>query len=108
MKKSELLRKAKEQLSTDYGDYKERYICLALGQAGRLYLGEYSHPTVEQLRNWITSDLLQAHRHSGLENWLLRDHPDVYAIIKDDYIELQKLRHRWLDWMVTYWEEKGE
>ena len=112
MKKSEILTKAKEFLSKNWDDNYSRndantYICLALDDASAYYYWcgslheKYIGLHIGQLKVWI-NDLLG--KKSSLEDWLLSAHGIAVSNSKRDYNKVQKLRHRWIDWMITYWQ----
>lgn len=109
MKKSEILRKAKRQL--DDGKYGtvggQKYICNAI----KLVCGYYDcidspsqYEMVRSLTSWIQDDLMGMHDGCSLEQWLDRHYPTWMQTSE----RVQKLRHMWIDWMIQYWESKGE
>jgi hypothetical protein len=107
VKKSEILKEAKKILWNGYDPYedelsskKQRFICNAVTDVK----GADKEQKLE-IKQWITRLLEGYHNY---ETWL-RQHAyiDVY-ITENQHIIAQKSRHQWIDWMITYWEAKGE
>ena len=64
---------------------------------------------VNELREWIL-DLL--YPDLSFEGWLVSHVPprEVFDDKFDikNFPKLQETRHAWLDWMIQYWESKGD
>lgn len=59
--------------------------------------------TKESLRKWIAK-LLDG--YIFYEWWLREHHSEIWS--KMNFEDIQQARHQWLDWMIAYWESKGE
>ncbi len=98
-KNSEVLKKAKTFLAISYPyNGKEEWICFCVSRA---LWGSVSKRS--PLTKWIEG-LISPWR--SFESWI----DEVTDIeIGDDPIlrsKLQATRHRWIDWMIAYWEEQ--
>jgi hypothetical protein len=105
MKNSELLREAKKYLWDGCGTpaYKRtQFICVSvLCATGNL-------DKYKELSSWIKSMLYIEETKTECptyDMWLERKHPEIYY--KMEPKDFQVCRHQWLDWMITYWEMKG-
>lgn len=117
MKKSEILREAKQHLYTgtdaDLKAFKDKegfqYICWAIDHVTykwpddrRDYRKEYSGFFLT--REWIPF-LFGDKNIKSLEHWLVKNkYASDFKSIK--YKDAQATRHRWIDWMIKYWEKK--
>ena len=125
MKKSELLREAKMHLTTpeealvsaEWLPDKAAWLCTAI------QLAAVEHPLEElltaradgmglgtthvaQLCSWITG-LIEP--RVFLSSWLEETHGVVHDFRDPQYrSRLQRTRHAWLDWMIEYWEARGQ
>jgi hypothetical protein len=91
MKNSEILRAAKAQLKRD------RFICIAINSIGRPDSAQNT-----RLMKWV-QDLLEG--RFVYESWLTKYYPEWCDKCKDNfYLEA---RQQWMDWMIQYWESKG-
>jgi hypothetical protein len=99
MKKSELLKKAKELICSDT----ETYICRAIENASRK---NNVYELFNPLYNWIHQDLLTT-RYNDYGHWLSTEHPE-YKDLRYQGRGYKTGRLQWLDWMIEYWKEKGE
>jgi hypothetical protein len=106
VKKSELLKEAKKYLWDGKGSRlesgKDRYICYAISDASDR-IGCWRTSVEHELINWI--DKLLGRRAVYLEDWLQEFHPDFP---RHDSRKMQQLRKKWLNWMIKYWQERGE
>lgn len=105
MKKSEILREAKKLLwdGEDIGrELKKEYICNAIEST--VIPWEFI-PHKILLQSWICRDLIGGDNLDvSLNTWLSVHHP---KFVKTNS-SMQTIRHKWIDWMITYWQEKGE
>lgn len=104
MKKSEMIRAAKEVL------WREKYICIAIGEVAGLYRrggANERERTARAVQAWI-EDLLgeDADGQRTYAEWLRDNHPDLYNSADDN--TFYEARLQWMDWMIAYWEERGE
>lgn len=105
MKKSAMLKRAKKHLwdgsDTSIG---VSYICYAIGEAQETYANVAKAEKVDsELCTWI-AELLSG--HPTYCSWLRAYHPELAA--RASRTDLQVARHAWLDWMIKYWQERGE
>mgnify|MGYP001596936218 CR=1 FL=1 len=89
MKKSEILKAVKENLSHTDLDF----ICLHLTD---------STGDTEVLINWIVAQLQNEYTYG---DWIRRYHPEVRM---QGYPDYQQGRHQWLDHMIKVCEEMGD
>jgi hypothetical protein len=112
MKKSKILEEAK--ILVDVDSYK--FICIAITNVSirkRYFDIDENYDTltqnVKELHHWIEK-LLNEYVDDELlwfnclENWLNEYHTEFVQSQEN----MKKLRIRWLDWMIVYWQEKGE
>ncbi|MFB3910465.1 MAG: hypothetical protein ACE15D_18905 [Candidatus Eisenbacteria bacterium] len=112
MKYSLLLREAKRHLwdgrsaSCHYEDGKDIYVCIAISRASHRLGLDWFGRDATLLGKWIF-DLLG--RRPTLESWLrAKGVPLPSFITGEDRIRVQAHRLQWLDWMIAYWEGRGE
>lgn len=100
IKKSEILKRAKSVLL----EGRTNFVCNAITRVCKdPYAGAGQE---EELRGWI-KELLENSSTYGA--WLDINHPEL----SDDFWRLpphrhQEIRAQWVDWMIQYWEGKGE
>ncbi len=111
MKKSTLLKRAKEYLWDGVDkktDGKTPFVCYAVALAASS--GRCRSPSSDEARiivDWIQIDILDG--YCALPVWLravreIRCDP----LARDDITRLQATRLAWLNWMIDYWQSKGE
>lgn len=107
MKKSELLKEAKKRLWEGYAsDRMHRYICHAIDEVANYSYDITAEDVACDLKEWIEKLLkLNWSGNTALEGWLEIYHPEFP---RNDNVKIQTLRHKWIDWMIEYWESKGE
>lgn len=108
MKKSELLRQAKKYLWDGKGlewPSKTEFVCCAISRAAYKHLGDDYHPQAMELREWING--LLGKKGGTLCRWLENNGYEVFST-HNFQVRLQQTRKDWLNWMIAYWEEKGE
>jgi hypothetical protein len=95
MKNSIILRQVKRQLR------RNQFICCEIdGVAGV----NKANP----LRDWVRSLLGSSYT---FESWLAKHgHPEAEEEYRDPKVAQRtfETRRAWLDWMITYWEAKGQ
>ena len=100
MKNSEVLKKAKTILAHSYPyNGKSEYICFSVAYA----LGETVDECRSPLMEWI-AELISP--WLSFETWVSEE---LDIEIGNDPIlwsKIQATRHRWIDWMIAYWEEQ--
>jgi len=100
MKNSEVLKKAKTILAHSYPyNGKEEYICFSVAYALRETVDECRSPLMAWIAELISPWL-------SFETWIneeLNIGIDSNPILRS---KLQETRHRWIDWMIQYWEEQ--
>ena len=113
MKKSEILALAKKQLwggAASIAEDEEVHICNAILFVMKREVGAYLRG--EDLRAWI-SELLgrdeEGHPHTTLTAWIWTHHPEAFEPPFEHHVlRTQVTRHAWIDWMIGYWEARGE
>ena len=100
MKPSELLKEAKKILYTEEGS---EFICNAIRMAAVKH--KRTFVVSERLIDWICLDLLEG--LVCLEDWLEYKHKKELRG-KLAFKMLRDTRMRWIDWMIDYWESKGQ
>lgn len=110
MKKSQILRAAKAVLWGGTPPYRgpertPKFVCTAVQR--------FDSDNARELRVWIMrllrSDTPQV---TTLEGWLSVHHRVNHPNLTDELpayeLRMQTTRHAWLDWMIAYWEERGD
>lgn len=108
MKKSDILKMAQARL--EYGQY--TYVCYAiLGTKGCPGIMERD---IDFLRNWVTKDLLED-KYSTVSGWLLENDFQLYIEFNTDFghdviseKNWKEYRIKWMDWMIEYWQKRGD
>ena len=100
MKNSAVLKKAKTILAHSYPyNGKEKYICFSVAHSLGKTVDECGSPLMKWIAELISPCL-------SFETWVS---DELNIEIGNDLIlrsKLQETRHRWLDWMIQYWEEQ--
>lgn len=100
MNYSMILRKAKANLSEGPWDDREHSICFAIEQIPTPFWAFRTRARQHQLRQWVFTMLGGAPTYAL---WLARHH----GYRKFTPQEVQEQRHRWLDELIAYLEERG-
>lgn len=114
MKKSVILKKAMKHLwdgkdssdlRTGNGLYIEKFVCWSVETVAYLKADPLGRVDAEcyAIQRWIEVDLLEG--CGTLESWLYFHHPEFD---QEDTVKLQKLRKKWMKWMIQYWKARGE
>jgi hypothetical protein len=98
MKKSELLLQARSLIENG----QKHFICKAISEAGGT--NGFAYQIVAEVQDWIHEILLNG-QYSSYEEWLEYNYPARYQGYGYDY---SLARLQWIDWMIQYWQEKGE
>ena len=107
MKRSEILREVRPMVEAGCNG---GYICNCIIQ----FAYSRNNKTWDQavlLKQWITYALLDGPR--TLDDWLINNVPEAKALRpKKHWVELYErtriTRLAWLDWMIGYWEARGD
>lgn len=106
MKNSEILRRARTYIESG----ETSYICRALATTYAASPWEVAwHPYIA-LEKWVMSLLGRCYTYN---EWLEKHHPKRYESLggltfAEKQLALRPGRLAWTDWMIKYWEEKGE
>lgn len=124
MKKSQILKLVRDNfVDVQSHGHAVTFVCWALDYVYATTLDGDDRPNIRELKHWI-HELLE--HYATLETWVHAKHRATYedmvgiiapgspianrvygarAISADNF---RQLRILWLDWMIVYWEEKGD